>query len=337
MSLRHRILPEKRRNELKALINSYRPIRIIEAHNGLSAIVASTTSILAQDSRSIEFDGLWVSSLTSSASKGLPDTELGSMERRLETIAEILSVTSKPLIVDGDTGGEAVNFEYFCSRLEFLGVSAVIIEDKKYPKRNSLSADASHALEEPEIFCNKIRRGREVLLSNDFMIFARLESLVVNQGVDDALIRARMYLEAGADGIMIHSTKATIDEVCLFLEGYKALSKEIGFRKPVICVPTTYNNVRVEEMFQHGVDIVIHANHLLRAAHSAMQKVCETILKNNRTLEAEEMCTPINELFESVGFNDAVTRDKFSTNSVRRLNERRDQTKNVVNQLCKES
>ena len=313
MSLRYRIFPEKRRGSLKVLINRYQPIRIIEAHNGLSAIVASTASISDEDSRSIEFDGLWVSSLTSSASKGLPDTELGSIERRLETIGEILNVTNKPLIVDGDTGGEAVNFEYFCSRLENLGVSAIIVEDKKYPKRNSLSADVSHILEDPEVFSNKIRRGRKVLLSNDFMIFARLESLVVNQGIDEALARTRMYLQAGADGIMIHSTKRTIDEVYLFLEGYEALSKELGFRKPIICVPTTYNNVTLEEMFQHGVDIIIHANHLLRAAHSAMQKVCETILKNNRTLEAEEMCTPITELFELVGFNDAVARDKFVT------------------------
>jgi phosphoenolpyruvate phosphomutase len=309
----------------------------MEAHNGLSAIVASTASISDKDSRSIEFDGIWVSSLTSSASKGLPDTELSSMERRLQTIEEILNVTNKPLIVDGDTGGEAVNFEYLCSRLEFLGVSAVIIEDKKYPKRNSLSADVSHILEEPEVFSNKIRRGREVLLSNDFMIFARLESLVVNQGIDEALARTRMYLQAGADGIMIHSTKKTIDEVCSFLEGYKGLSKELGFRKPVICVPTTYNNVTIEEMFQHGVDIIIHANHLLRAAHSAMQKVCETILKNNRTLEAEEMCTPINELFEFVGFNDAVTRDKFFTNSIRKLNDKKERTKNVISQISKES
>jgi phosphoenolpyruvate phosphomutase len=237
------------------------------------------------------------------------------MERRLETIEEIINVTNKPLIVDGDTGGEAVNFEYFCSRLELMGVSAVIIEDKKYPKRNSLSTETTHTLEDTEVFANKIQRGRKVLLSQDFMIFARLESLIANQSIDDALARARIYLLAGVDGLMIHSKKRTIDEVRSFLEGYQALSAELGFRKPVVCVPTTYNAVTDEELFRYGVDVVIHANHLLRAAHHAMQRVCHTILKNGRSLEADELCTPVSHIFEFVGFNDVVARDRFFSNS----------------------
>ncbi|MDF5723200.1 MAG: phosphoenolpyruvate mutase [Rhizonema sp. PD37] len=333
MSLKNRILPDQRRNYLKTLINSDRQIRIIEAHNGLSALVGSTASISAKDSKIIEFDGLWVSSLTCSAAKGLPDTELSNLERRLETIDEILRVTNKPLIVDGDTGGEAVNFEYMCSRLESMGVSAVIIEDKKYPKRNSLSANASHTLENPNEFANKIRRGREVLLSDDFMIFARLESLVTNQGIEDALLRTRMYLLAGADGIMIHSKKRTTDEVYSFLEGYKALCDELGFRKPIICVPTTYNTVTNEELSGHGVDIVIYANHLLRAAQAAMQKVCETILEKNRSLEAEEQCTSISELFEIVGFNDVIKRDSFFQNPVVKLKDVRKRRKDVRDQI----
>ena len=218
MTLRYRILPTDRCGQLKKMLeDSQQGIRIIEAHNGLSAIVASTTSCETTDGAKAEFDGLWISSLTTSASQGIPDSELSSIERRLDAIQEIANVTNKPIIVDGDTGGEAVHLEYFCSRLEALGISAVIVEDKKHPKRNSLSEGATHHLEDPEVFAQKIRRARNVLLSDDFMIFARLESLIANQGVEDALSRARTYLLSGADGIMIHSKQRTTDEVYEFL------------------------------------------------------------------------------------------------------------------------
>lgn len=311
MSLKHRILPDERRSRLKTMLQNFCGLRFIEAHNGLSAIVANTIYLSTENNSRMEFDGLWVSSLTSSASKGLPDIELSSMERRLETIEEIINVTQKPVIIDGDTGGEAVNFEYFCSRLELMGVSAVVIEDKQYPKRNSLSKEAQHILEDPEVFANKIRRARSILLSNDFMIFARIESLVANQSVENALARARTYLLAGADGIMIHSNEQTIDKVRSFLDGYRNLCNQLSFRKPIICVPTTYNSVTDEELFQYGADIVIYANHLLRAAHLAMQRVCETILRNNRSLEADRLCTPVSQLFEVVGFNDVIAREEL--------------------------
>jgi phosphoenolpyruvate phosphomutase len=228
------------------------------------------------------------------------------MERRLATIEEICNVTNKPLIVDGDTGGEAVNFAYLCNRLEMHGVSAVVVEDKMYPKRNSLSAEATHHLEDPRVFAEKIRRGKSVLLSDDFLIFARLESLIAKQGVEDALMRTRVYLEAGADGIMIHSQARTVEEVFFYLQGYDQLCQELGYRKPVICVPTTYNMVRDEELFEHGVNVVIHANHLLRAAYSAMQKVCETILRYDRNFEAERFCVPVAQLFDIIGFNETL-------------------------------
>lgn len=312
MSLKHRILPDVRRASLRSLLERAQGVRIIEAHNGLSALIAST-SCLETDSDRLEFDGLWVSSLTSSAAKGLPDIELGSFERRLETIEEIVQVTRKPVIVDGDTGGEAVHFEYLCSKLERIGVSAVVIEDKQYPKRNSLSGDATHTLEDPHLFAAKIWRGRSALLSDDFMVFARLESLIANQGVEDALARARLYLQAGADGIMIHSKDRTIDQVYAFLERYHDLCAELGFRRPLICVPTTYNSVTDHNLFQRGANIVIHANHLLRAAHHAMQQVCQTILQHDRSLEADQLCIPVAHLFELVGFADVVARDQLPT------------------------
>jgi phosphoenolpyruvate phosphomutase len=310
MTLQYRILPNTRIGQLKSLLGCKKGIRVIEVHSGLSGIVASTVSCSTQEGEVAEFDGLWVSSLTCTASKGLPDVELNSMERRLETINEIITVTDKPVIVDGDTGGNAINFEYFCSRLELMGVSAVIIEDKQYPKRNSLS-NAPHSLEDPEIFASKIQRGKKVLMSNEFMIFARLESLIAGRGIEDALARTKTYLLAGADGIMIHSKEETTDEVYSFLDKYASLSTKLGFRKPIVCVPTTYNAVTDKELFQYGVDIVIHANHLLRASHYAMQKICELILNRDRTLEAEEQCIPIQNLFDIVGFNDILTKDRF--------------------------
>lgn len=310
MTLKCRALPDKRRGSLKYLLNQSCGVKVIEAHNGLSAIVSS--SVCCEDNvdkKVIEFDGLWVSSLTSSASRGLPDTELSGIERRLETIQETLNASAKLLIVDGDTGGDTANLEYLCCRLESMGVSAIVIEDQQYPKRNSLSKEAMHRLEDPEIFANKILRAKKVLISDDFMVFARLESLIAGQGMEDALARTRTYLLAGADGIVIHSKKKTPDEVYSFLERYEALSAELGFRKPIICIPTTYNSVTDDELFQHGVNIVIHANHLLRAAHRAMQMVCKTILQNGRSLEAESLCTSVSNLFEVVGFNDIVARD----------------------------
>lgn len=308
MTLRYKVLPDTRRTLLKNLLKYNKGIRVVEAHNGLSAIVACTASYCRDEHQRIGFDGIWVSSLTSSASQGIPDCELNNIERRLETIEEIVNATGKFIIVDGDTGGESINFEYTCNRLESMGVSAIVIEDKEYPKRNSLSAEATHHLEDPNIFAEKIRRGKNILLSNDFMIFARLESLIAGMGIEDALMRARIYLQAGADGIMIHSKERTANEIYAFLDRYDDLCSELGFRKPVICVPTTYNTVTDEELFQHGANIAIHANHLLRAAQYAMQKVCETILQHDRGFEAENFCVSVSQLFDIVGFNDVLAK-----------------------------
>jgi phosphoenolpyruvate phosphomutase len=304
MTLRYKILPEDRRGQLRKLLACQTGLRIIEVHNGLSAIVASTT-VLNRDQKNANFDGLWISSLTSSAAHGLPDCELCSIERRLEVIEEVANVTNRFMIVDYDTGGTSTNFVYICNRLEVMGVSAIVIEDQKYPKRNSLFEKGTYCLEDPYVFAEKITCGKNTLLSQDFMIFARIESFIANESIEDALTRARIYLRAGADGIMIHSKKQTADEIYSFLEGYNHLSAELGFRKSVICVPTTYNIVTDQELFQHGADIVIHANHLLRAAQRAMQEACKTILLYDRNFEVESFCVSVPELFDTVGFDDA--------------------------------
>lgn len=314
MSLRNLITPDQRRKALKRLINEKGLVRIIEAHNGISALIANDAFLEVEygnQVKRVEFDGLWESSLTDSASKGYPDAEIVGFDSRINNINQLIDVTYKPIIVDGDTGADASNFEYMVKKLEAIGVSAVIIEDKVFPKRNSLSVDARQILEDPEVFANKIERGKKILLTDDFMIIARLESLIAGWGHEDALKRARKYLVAGADGIMIHSKSGSPNDVFRFTEHYENLCHELGFRKPLVCVPTTYNSVREEELKKRGFNVVIYANHLLRVSYKAMENVCKTILLNRRSLEADPYCTPVAKIFEKVGFTDVKEKDAW--------------------------
>jgi len=310
MTLRSEVLPEHRRPRLRRLLAGDAHVRAIEAHSGLSALAASAaTSHLRPDAR---FDALWLSSLTGSASAGLPDCELTGLDRRLDTIAEVIHATDRPLIVDGDTGGDPVGFEYLCRRLEVLGASAIVIEDKRHPKVNSLAYDAPQDLEDPAVFAGKIKRGLDARLSADFLIFARIESFIAGHSLDDALLRAQTYLESGVDGVMIHSRIKEPREVFEFLDAYDMLCRGIGQRKPVICVPTSYNAVSDAELFERGANVVIHANHLLRASYQAMQAVCTQILESGRSLDAERLCSSVGEIFDAVGFSDAMRRDSES-------------------------
>ncbi|MFX1363509.1 MAG: phosphoenolpyruvate mutase [Promethearchaeota archaeon] len=308
LKLRRRILPNERRSILKNLLNKKGFARILETHNGLSAIIANNIKEINKG-EILEFNGFWVSSFTDSAAKGYPDIEIIGMESRYETIRQILNNTNKPIIIDGDTGGEAANFEYFVRSLEDMGVSMVIIEDKKFPKRNSLESGTIQDQEDPEIFSIKIKRGKEVQISKDFMIVARIESLISGLGLKDALFRAKKYLLAGADGIMIHSKSIDPKEILEFAVEYNKLSKELGFRKPLVCVPTTYNTVSEENLQDYGFNIVIYANHLLRAAHKAMKETASIILRNKRAFEAETMCSPVKSVFRDVGFLDVKEKD----------------------------
>jgi len=302
------ILPYLRRGLLKELLQKKKIVKIIEAHNGLSAIIANNIKESYQD-EILEFDGFWVSSFTDSAAKGYPDIEVIGLESRYETIRQILNSSNKPLIIDGDTGGEAANFEYFIRALEDMGVSMVIIEDKKFPKRNSLESGTIQDQEEPEVFATKIKRGKDIQISDNFMIVARIESLISGSGLKDAIYRAKKYLMAGADGIMIHSKQRDPKEILDFAREYDKLSRDLGFRKPLVCVPTTYNTITEDELVDHGFNIVIYANHLLRAAHKAMKETASIILKNKRTFEAESMCSPVKAVFKDVGFLDVKEKD----------------------------
>ncbi len=313
MTLLNSTLPEERRGKLKALLESGKTVRVLEAHNGLSGIIANNIQVKGEsEDKPIvrQFDAFWESSLTDSASKGHPDIEVVTFDSRLQTINEILAVTHKPMIVDGDTGGDANTFEYTVSKLERAGVSAVIIEDKVFPKRNSLEAGVQQNLEEPEVFAQKIRRGKSIQKTDQFMIIARLESLIAGKSMEDAIKRAKIYLKAGVDGIMIHSKSKSPDEILEFSRHYKNISKELNLNKPLVCVPTTYNQITEEELSAAGFRVIIYANHLLRSAYKAMAETAKTILRDQRSFEADPLCVTVREIFESVGFLDVKEKDQ---------------------------
>ena len=304
------ITPGDRLKLLREKVRQNGFVRIIEAHSGISALVGEATRVQT-GTGIVEYDGIWESSLTDSASKGFPDVELIGLESRIHTINEILEVTQKPLIVDGDTGRSPIEFEFLVRRLERMGVSAVIIEDKVFPKRNSLDTSANQTLEAPNLFAQKIQRGKSQVLTDDFMIIARLESLIAGTGLEDALFRAEIYIRAGVDSIMIHSQQAEPDEILAFGAAYGPLCENLGVRPPLVCVPTTYNTITDQELAGHGFNVMIHANHLLRASYKAMEEAALSILRHDRSNEVEAICTPTSTIFQVVGFDRVKELDRL--------------------------
>ena len=285
-----------RRARLRRLINAKPIVRILEAHNALSALIAENI-VVERNGKNVSFDGVWSSSLTDSTARGKPDIEAIDMTSRISSVNDIFEVTSKPMIFDGDTGGKTEHFEFNVRSLERAGVSAVVIEDKTGLKKNSLFGNEVKQTQDTiENFCDKITRGKAAQLSDDFMIIARIESLILEAGMKDALIRAEAYIKAGADGIMIHSRHKDPTEIIEFMKKFRALDNST----PVVVVPTSFNSVTVEEFVEMGVNVVISANHMLRAAYPSMSKIAKSILKNGRSLEAEPDCMSIKEILEII-------------------------------------
>lgn len=289
-------IPDVRRSRLKKMLGMKTTVTAIEAHSGLTGIIAEKTQVL-EDGKAYQFDAMWVSSLCDSTSRGKPDIELVDMTSRLRTIEEIMEVTTKPIIFDGDTGGLIEHFVYNIKTLERIGVSACIIEDKTGLKKNSLFGNEVAQMQDTiEHFSEKIRAGKRALKTSDFMLIARIESLILEQGMEDALNRAFAYVEAGADGIMIHSREKDPSEIFEFCEKFRAKDD----KTPLVVVPTSFNGVTEEEFAERNVNIVIYANQLTRSAFPAMQKIAETILKNHRAKEADEMCMPFKEIIRLI-------------------------------------
>ena len=291
------ITPGKRMKTLRRLINIKPIVRILEAHNGLTGLIVEKTSI-NRDGKNIEFDGIWESSLTDSTAKGKPDTELVDFSSRFSTIEEILEVTTKPIIVDGDTGGRIDHFKFRVKTLERLGVSAIIIEDKIGDKRNSLfGTTVPQEQDTIEHFSQKIHEGKRSQVTEDFMIIARVESLILKKGMKDALKRAAAYISAGADGIMIHSKEKNGKEIIEFCEKFEKFETKV----PLIVVPSTYAHMNESELEKIGVNVIIYANHLLRSAYPAMMNAAKSILQNSRSKEAsDKYCMSIKDVISLI-------------------------------------
>lgn len=287
--------PDVRLKRLKRLIAAKPLVRIMEAHDGLSGLIVENISVLKNGIQH-EFDGMWASSLIDSTCRGKPDIEAVDLSSRIVTVNDIFEVTTKPLIFDADTGGMQEHFSFTVKSLERLGVSAVIIEDKIGLKRNSLLNNVYQEQSSIEEFCNKIHVGKKAQVTEDFMIIARIESLNIGKGIEDALMRSKAYIEAGADGIMIHSKKKDPSEVLDFAARYK----NFNYRVPLVAVPTTYNMVTEKTLMDAGFNIVIYANHLLRAAYPAMCNVAKSILTYGSCCEAEAQCMNINDIINLI-------------------------------------
>ena len=277
-------MPEYRRKRLRQLIEMGHVVKTIEAHSGLTGLIAEKT-VVEHEGQLYQFDAMWVSSLCDSTAKGKPDIELVDMTSRFRTIDDIMEVTTKPIIFDGDTGGLTEHFVYTVRSLERMGVSAIIIEDKKGLKKNSLfGTEVQQTQATIEEMSAKIAAGKAAQLSDDFMIIARIESLILEQGMEDALARAFAFVDAGADGIMIHSRKKDPAEIVEFCDKFRAKDKTT----PIVVVPSSFNTITEDELASHGVNIVIYANQLTRSAFPAMQQTAEDILRYHRAKEVDD-------------------------------------------------
>lgn len=301
MSLSSPCLPERRRPRLQAALAEARLLRAIECHNPLSAMLGAAATATGTAASGHRFDALWVSGFAHATAMGLPDAELSRLERRIDVIGDIAAVTSLPLVVDADTGGDELAFVQWCRRLESLGVSAVIVEDKAGAKRTSLAEQVVHEMADPEAFIQKIAAAKALALSPDFLIFARIESLIAGAGLGDALARAAVYLRGPCDGIVIHSKDKSGGEIFSFMDGYRALQLRTSIRKPLILIPTAYNHVTGAQLHARGAAMIIHANHMVRAAFEAMKHTASLLLDHDRSLEADALCAPVAELLDAVG------------------------------------
>ncbi len=285
-------MPDIRRGRLRKQIAMKGCISALEAHSGITGLIAENTKVL-QDGKTYQFDAMWVSSLCDSTAKGKPDIELVDMTSRFRTIDDIMEVTTKPIIFDGDTGGLTEHFVYTVKTLERMGVSMIIIEDKTGLKKNSLfGTEVEQTQDSIENFCEKIIAGKKAQKTKEFMICARIESLILERGMEDALERAFAFAGAGADAIMIHSRKKDPAEIFEFVEKFRAKDAVT----PIVVVPTSFNSVTEAEFKARGVNVVIYANQLTRSGFPAMQNVAKTILENHRAKEADDMCMSIKDI-----------------------------------------
>ncbi len=289
--------PAIRLKRLRRLIDSKALVRILESHSGLTGLIIENTKHIDANGKIEEFDGMWSSSLTDSTSKGKPDIEQVDLTTRLHGINDMLECTTKPMIYDGDTGGKPEHFQYTVRTLERLGISAIIVEDKTGLKKNSLFGTAVPQTRDTiEDFTHKIRSGKNAQITDDFMIISRIESFILGDTLEDALTRAEAYVNAGTDGVMIHSKEKSGEDIKSFCLKFRKNNKTT----PIIVVPSSYNHIKEGELIEWGANVVIYANHLLRASFPSMQNVAKTILINKRTSELDNICMSIKDILELI-------------------------------------
>jgi phosphoenolpyruvate mutase len=295
-SLRNNPLSHRVRSLRALLLSQNRALRFIDLHNGLSGLIAENSFVIKEDQK-VTFDGMWASSLTDSTSRGKPDIEAVDLSSRVNSLQDVLECTTKPIIFDGDTGGKNEHFAFSVRALERNGVSAVIIEDKFGLKRNSLlEFDNPFLQEDPEIFGEKISVGKKAQTSSDFMIIARIESLILGKPVEEALSRAKIYVSAGADGIMIHSRNKSGEDAIDFIRQFRKFNKKI----PIVIIPTSFSHISESEFWDIGANIVIYANHLLRASYPAMKNIAEQILLDERAVNCENQIMSMKEILNLI-------------------------------------
>jgi phosphoenolpyruvate mutase len=289
-------LPENRISRLKRLMLSKKIVRILESHNSLTGLIIENLKILNKNS-SVEFDGMWSSSLTDSATKGKPDNSSLDFSARISSLNDMMDVTTKPLVFDADNGGQLEHLPFLIRSLERSGVSAIIMEDKIGLKKNSLFKNQSDTQQDkPQTFAKKIKKICSARISNDFLVIARIESFIVGKGLKDALYRAEIYSKAGADAILIHSKEKTPAEIFSFAKAFKKSKYYI----PLVSVPSTYSKVYEKDLIRNGFKLVIYANQLLRAAYPAMQNAAKTILQKRRAFEIDKKIIPIKEIINLI-------------------------------------
>jgi len=288
--------PQNRVSRLKRLLASKNIVRILESHNSLTGLIIENLKI-NKNNKNVEFDGMWSSSLTDSATKGLPDNSSLSFSSRISSLNDIMDVTTKPVVFDADNGGLIEHLPFLIRSLERSGVSAIIMEDKIGLKKNSLFKNQSGTKQDKaSLFAKKIKKICDTRQSNDFMVIARIESFIVGKGLNDALKRAEVYSKAGADAILIHSKEKTPTEIFSFAKEFRKSKNFI----PLVSVPSTYSKVYEKDLIKNGFKLVIYANQLLRAAYPAMQNTAKTILKNKRAFEADKKIIPIKEIINLI-------------------------------------
>jgi len=294
--LESNIFSQNRVSLLKRLLISKDIVRILESHNSLTGLIIENLNIVKKNKK-IEFDGMWSSSLTDSATKGKPDNSSVDFSSRISSLNDMMDVTAKPLVFDADNGGQLEHLPFLIRSLERCGTSAIIMEDKVGLKKNSLFKNQTGTKQDkPQLFAKKIKKICDSRQSNDFMVIARIESFIVGKGLKDALKRAEIYSKAGADAILIHSKEKTPTEIFSFAKEFKKSKNFI----PLVSVPSTYSKVYEKDLIRNGFKLVIYANQLLRAAYPAMQFAAKKILENNRAFEIERKIIPIKEIINLI-------------------------------------